>query len=212
MSKTNYKYDELPTPATIEEFVEIANNATAQRLIWLYGGFHEGWKIIHANNDHEHTNDGKYLFIEELKVLSSKIDIVKASSILENVDINDIIRFYYNCDLTEKQKVDPDIMRHDHLQTITDNIQIYHSQYKTPFGITNREFVAMRILTPLDNGGFLITIHSINRQDVPFNNNFVRGISNSGTLLIPKPDGKIQITTVDHIDPKGWIPSMIVNK
>ena len=209
INNNTWKYDELSTPITNEQYIDLANHAVEQRLSWLYGGIIDGWHAIHTiGND---NNNNNYVLIEELKLDTSKIDVVRASTVLENVNMDDVVRFYYDGDLNERQKVDPDIMYHNYVEKITDNILVFHSQYKTPFGVTKREFVAMRILTPLENGGFLITIHSINRQDIPFSKDFVRGVSNSSTLLLPQKDGKIQITTVDHIDPKGWIPTMIIN-
>jgi hypothetical protein len=57
----------------------------------------------------------------------------------------------------------------------------------------------------------LIGIQSINDQSYPFDTNSVRGVSHSGILIEPFSETQLKVVSVDHLDPKGWVPSYMVN-
>jgi hypothetical protein len=133
--------------------------------------------------------------------------------VFENVDINAVKRWYFDADLEEKRRVDDTLISHDILKRIGDNTVVTLSKYKTPFGVTNREFLAIRAVRTLTDGSTLIVVQSINSPDHPFTSGYVRGTCASATLIVATEDpNKHIITTVDHIEPKGWIPTMIVNQ
>jgi len=198
-----WKYDNLPTAATNDDVITIANSAMAQRIEWFNGKYETGWAPFFENQN---------IKIEQLQLVGSDIHVVRCTATLKNVDINNIVKYFYNAELAEKKVVDPDIKYHKVVKQIDENIHISHSQYDTPFPISNREFVAIRNVQQVDNM-FVISIQSINYNDVPFTKGFVRGSSNCGTLLMPiEGSTDVKIITVDHIDPKGWIPTAVINK
>ena len=62
----------------------------------------------------------------------------------------------------------------------------------------------------LDEGGFLFVHSSINNKDVPLTEAHVRGITMFTCKVIPDKGG-LKYCAVTKIDPKGWIPTAILN-
>jgi len=193
-----WKYDELPTPLTKEDYLNLADQATAEKMEWINS---DGWEFMQNNNG---------VLLEQKPLEGSNISVVKASATLTNVDFNTLFHNLYQPTLQERKKLYDEILTNDLIKEKDENNKITHSKFQGPTGITSREFVTLKTKKAI-NDGYLICVHSINDENIPFTENFVRGTTRCGTLITPNDNG-IEVITVEHVDPKGWIPTVIINQ
>lgn len=204
--KKEWKYDDLKTPIVDEEYLKLAKDSLDERLEWIK---RMDFRKLSTSYDN--------VLLEEGDVPGSSITMVRASAILYNVSIEKLWKVAFSSSLEEKKEVFDDVIFHDKVKTINNDVHVAFSKYSAPTGIYPREFLSLRAHKQLDDGSHLIAVESINMEDYPFSDNFVRGVSMSGTLIIPlKNDeitghSRIKIITVDHIEPKGWIPTFVIN-
>jgi hypothetical protein len=134
---------------------------------------------------------------------------------LQNVDFEQVVKILYSPTKGERKKVYKESIDHKVIQTFGSTYHIGYSLFEAPYTVTNRAFLALRSVALLDDGSYIISIRSINRKDVPFDTNYVRGISNCDIhISLAEIEGNpncVKIVSVDHIDPKGWIPTYIIN-
>lgn len=201
-----WSYESLFTPTITDEFMIIGKQFLEDQL-----------KLIKSNKWKPYDNTGKVL-LEELHISNSNISAIKASMVYhvkKHDDIERIADMMYSSSLKEKKKMYDEIIKNDIIKEIDNNNMIIHSQFNSPIGfgfIKPREFVALKSRMLLDDGSYLITACSINYQDIPFSPGFVRGIGRTAMLISSLGDTQFKITKVDHMDPKGWIPSHLINK
>lgn len=90
--------------------------------------------------------------------------------------------------------------------------QIIWSHIGTPFPLTDRDFVTdSKMIFDDTNHVIKVRISSVTEQGAPVND-FVRGlITSSSFTLKSTADGKTQLTTEIHADPRGDVPKAIVN-
>ena len=98
------------------------------------------------------------------------------------------------------------------LQQIDENHQIITFRFKSPsMVVTNRDFVMSRGIKKNDDGTVLSNHVSVVFPNHPEQKGYVRGeVDVSGYYFEPQGD-KCVVTYVVQIDPKGWIPSVVVN-
>jgi len=112
------------------------------------------------------------------------------------------------------KKFDRDIKQIKVLKVESQDIVLYQSQHTTPFPVTHREFVAFRFRKITSDGTYYVWGTSVNNKDVPQSSGHVRGvISVSGWILRPV-EGNPNLTNctrIFRIDPKGNIPTIVVN-
>jgi len=81
--------------------------------------------------------------------------------------------------------------------------------------IAEREFLFLESRTTTEDGVYMITAFSVERDDVPnpYFKSAVRAITiNSGSYIKRIDDEHAWVAYVVQIDPKGWIPTFVVNK
>mmetsp|Transcript_56539 Transcript_56539/g.89791 ORF Transcript_56539/g.89791 Transcript_56539/m.89791 type:complete len:330 (-) Transcript_56539:68-1057(-) len=91
-----------------------------------------------------------------------------------------------------------------------------HAQFRTPPGITNRDFCFSGLHAMFDEQTAVSIAASLQRADCPPAKSewkFVRGeILTSGYIARDSTDGKgCELTYIVQVDPKGWLPSWVVN-
>jgi hypothetical protein len=103
-----------------------------------------------------------------------------------------------------------------HLE-VTPNIRVTYYAFKAPWPVTSRDFVVLAGEELTEDGLFVSVVNSIEREDVPEQDGFVRAILKS-TGFVVKPlendeNGKprCQVTYIVQLNPMGWIPTMVVN-
>lgn len=78
--------------------------------------------------------------------------------------------------------------------------------------VSNRDFVMARAVRVNDDGSILANHVSIEHPEKGDQKGFVRGeIDVSGYYIVPKSDNSCTCYYVVQLDPKGWIPTVVVN-
>lgn len=202
MNDEKWKYNELPTPKTEEECTNLINT-TNKEILKLANS--KDWELINKKDN---------IILEKKSIEGSKIDIVKSTLIIEDIDINELAKFYIYPTFEQRKSVYHNLLSNNIIENNEqNNFNITYSQFDGEFGIDPREFITIKSLKKFDKG-YLITSCSINYEDIPFNDNFIRGVNKSGVILIPTIMNNkhiIKLTSIDHIDPRGIIPSFVVN-
>ena len=203
-NNNEWYYENIPTPMSKEEYVAIGEQALSEVMDVVSS---EGWNVLHEK-------DG--VLIEDKYVDGSDVTAIRVSTVLTNVNVDKIVQFIHSPTFEQRKPIYDKLIDHKIVEVVEPWINVAHSKFTAPFGVTNRDFLAMRCLGKQEDGTFVIACRSINRSDVPFDNdNYVRGVSNSNIYVFPiqKEDGTsdVRVVSVDHVDPKGWVPTAVVN-
>jgi hypothetical protein len=103
-----------------------------------------------------------------------------------------------------------------HLE-VTPNIRVAYYSFKAPWPVNNRDFLTVAGETLTEDNLFVSAVNSIEREDFPEQEGFVRAIlRNSGFVVKPienDENGKprCKVTYVVSMNPMGWIPTWVVN-
>jgi START domain len=202
-SGSQWKHDDLPTPTTKKEYQKLATSVLSKRreLIDTHG-----WTMVH---DAEDLDD---VIIEKKEIGNSGIATIRVTGFIKlegGKIIDDLAKEIF--DPTEKlqKRIYESVTEYKRVRKVSSKIVVGRTVAQAS-GITNREFLAMRTIESTSNG-YLIGIQSINDEDHPHDSSCVRGTFKNGIELTPVMDGVVQVRTVDHIDPKGWVPGMLIN-
>jgi len=83
---------------------------------------------------------------------------------------------------------------------------------RAPIGISNRDFVNLRSWKVYpERNEWIIFNHSVVHKDMPDKKDFVRAWSILTGYIIKKTDDGCTLTYLTQSDPKGWIPTWVVN-
>ncbi len=142
----------------------------------------------------------------------SDINAIRTSCVLRNVNIHKVIKCIFAPSFEERKAIYDKLVSYESIEDVRPEIVVARSRFSAPFGITPREFLMMRSLGQLEDSTYVISVRSINRQDVPFDPNYVRGVSNSDIYLFPIDETRdVRVVSCDFVDPRGWIPTYVVN-
>jgi len=205
-SPKQWRYEDLPSPVTKEEMLEVLEAERKVRQEWLEGTEADGWKKFGAV-------DG--ITIEELPIAGSSVHVVRARGILSGVDLEKIFDDFTNGGLEERRQISADILSHEMIYQMEDHVDVYisYSSFSTPMGVSNRDFLTLRNLYRQDDGKYLIVSQSINYEAKPFQAGNVRATTRNARLFEPieGEERKYKVTLVDHVDPRGNVPGFVVN-
>lgn len=166
---------------------------------------HEGWTQVYRGtiaNVWTRQND------------VSDFNMVKIRGTYSDVTANSLYDVLH--DPIYRKTWDPNILEGQEICRIDDNNDIGYYAMKLPKPLTNRDFVTQR--SWLDNGAekFILN-HSVSHASMPPKRGVVRGVSYmTGYYIISlvgdsaKPG--CQVTYITQADPKGRLPSWVVNK
>ena len=85
-----------------------------------------------------------------------------------------------------------------------------YTAYDTPFGVTNREMLVARVIRKKDNKTYALTA-SVNDVNTPVKEGRVRAVILSVWCLEAELEGQTTVTRILQLDPKGNIPTFVVN-
>jgi len=117
-------------------------------------------------------------------------------------------------DLESRKQWDELFISGSVVKQIDDNHQLIHFKFKSPsMVVTNRDFLMARAVRKCDDGVILSNhVSVVSDEDCPDCKGFVRGeVFASGYWIKPNDDNTSTVAYVVQIDPKGWIPTAIVN-
>eukprot|EP00029_Vermamoeba_vermiformis_P001275 TRINITY_DN11446_c0_g1_i1.p1 TRINITY_DN11446_c0_g1~~TRINITY_DN11446_c0_g1_i1.p1 ORF type:complete len:231 (-),score=50.06 TRINITY_DN11446_c0_g1_i1:28-720(-) len=201
-------YPELESPQTPEEFKALTEKK--MKFVMDELASDSGWTEVSYNVDGH----------KEVKILSKpmageSINLVKSFGPV-NGSPEKCFSFYLG-DLKNRQSVEQDLMEFKELQRIDENTTIEYSAFKSPsFPVSDREFTYVRhTVKNFDGkGGIVILMYSINYKDQPVIEKRVRGSLVVTGLVMQGVEGdanKTQFTRIFQLDPKGSIPTFVVN-
>lgn len=197
-----WHYDGLPTPTSKEEYGKFSEEVL--NLVTGSVSPPEGWTTLSRT---------KGVHIQEKVVNGSDVTSVKLSATLQNVSIEEVIKCIHSPTFDERKQLYDKLIHHEVVKEITPNVVITRSRFSTPFGVTDREFLTMRSLRRFEDGSCVIAVRSINDIDVPFDDNFVRGIGQSDIYVFPveNTESDVRVIDVSNVNPMGWIPTFVIN-
>ena len=204
-AKPEWKYDEISTPKTEEDYKSVGQEILRKRSELIHDD--NGWTTVSCP---ENEDDITAVKIEQ-KVINSSIATVRVTGYvkLEGKTIKELAKELFDPTEESRKKLYTSVVSYDKLKDINPYINVGRTVGEST-GITNRELLAMRILNKIKNG-YLIGVESINDENIPFDPSCVRGVNRSGVQLSSVTDSIVQIISVDFIDPKGWVPGMVIN-
>jgi hypothetical protein len=204
----NWSYDTLYTPKNDKDSKNFGEKVLKEMLTMINSN---GWEVFSRTDK---------VLLEETSVKDSNISAVKGTIVFtnKNKSFEYFVNSLYSSLFVEKKKIYDELISNKAIRIIDENNVIVHSQFAAPSGIiaglipiAPREFVVLKSRQVLEDGSYLITAHSINYYLIPFSKGFVRGVVKTGMLITQLGDNKIRVIKVDHLDPKGWIPSAVIN-
>lgn len=90
--------------------------------------------------------------------------------------------------------------------------RIEYALFAAPWPASDRDFVYSHDIQVTENGSVLYKMKSVVLADAKENSGVVRGeIIESSYRLTSIDKNKTKIELIYHVDPKGWLPSWIVN-
>lgn len=212
-----WKYDDIPTPLSKKDYIDVA--VTALEDFKNKNNDNDGWSVV------VEAIGPDDVLIEKKTIDGSDISIVRSTGYIklnEGETIKDLMFQLFDsiddkrsesckklCGRPRKSLHD-NIIEFSKLATITDNIYISRT-IGACTGLTSREFIALRTYEPCSNGGYLMAVQSINIKKYIFDQNYIRGICSSGVELTSITDDIVQLVSIEHIEPKGWVPAAIIN-
>jgi len=117
-------------------------------------------------------------------------------------------------DISNMKVMDPMCQYTETIKTIDKDHHIYYAYFKMPPLIWWRDFCWYAVDQTLPDGTFVTTGKSIITDLCPDKSGMVRGeIRASGYILQPVADkpNECDVTYIVQTDPKGWIPTWVVN-
>jgi len=99
------------------------------------------------------------------------------------------------------------------LQVFDEHHRIAHLKFKSPsFGVSNRDFILAYSTKKNDDGTILVSAVSTEHPHGVEVKGFVRGeILSSGYYIKPISDNESECVYIVQLNPKGWVPTMVVN-
>ena len=97
------------------------------------------------------------------------------------------------------------------LDRIGEHEFVVYQAYRLPVFISNRDYVYRGKATTQDDGSVIVTLASEEHPDAPETIGVRAHLNQSSYTLTPAADGKTTVTVEIHTDPKGLLPSWLVN-
>lgn len=165
----------------------------------------EDWECIDIQDD-EHDES----FVLWEKISSEVFPMIKCTGVVD-CSAKQAFDYILGCDLETRQLWDPQVAKYDIVEAIDENTHLLHYVYSAPFPVTSRDFCALRYLSKGPDA-YVICAVSTEHPAIPPSKDYVRGeIFISGYAFEDTKEGKCKVTSLTHVDPKGWIPGFVVN-
>jgi len=101
---------------------------------------------------------------------------------------------------------------------LTPTVRVCNYKFSAPWPVASRDFVIIAGEKITDDGLFVTVVNSIERDDIPVEEGFVRGMLKSSGFVIKPLDNdpvtgkpRCEITYLVQLNPMGWIPTIVVN-
>jgi len=184
--------------------VRVAEDADFERLKQLCR-CHDGWK-----QDYNKNNTTVWTKVNDV----SDFKMIKVRSVFKDVSAATLYDVLH--DPQYRKTWDTNMLEGYEICCLNPNNDIGYYALKTPKPLKNRDFVIQRSWLETQKE-YLIVNHSVNHTSLPPKKGLVRGISYiTGYFISPLGDQKNEpgcvVSYVTQSDPKGKLPSWVVNK
>lgn len=165
---------------------------------------HDGWK-------QEYNRSGTTVWTKSNDV--SDFKMIKVKSLFK--DIRAVTLYDVLHDPHYRKTWDTNMLEGYELCCLNPNNDIGYYALKTPKPLKNRDFVIQRSWLDMGKEYFILN-HSVNHSSLPVKKAFVRGVSFfTGYYIVPlerSTEPGCYITYVTQSDPRGKLPTWVVNK
>jgi len=181
-------------PATDEEFDNFVAACDTK----------EGWNVCYE------SPDGKIKVWDQASEKSA-VNVVRLLAVFTTVEYETLYDTLHDPDY---RKVWDDKMIEGFLiEQINSTNDVGYYSVKMPFPLSNRDFVNERSWRVKENKEYVIMNHSVVHSKEPERKGFVRANSiKTGYLIRPNAEGGCTITYQTQTDPRGSIPTWLVNQ
>lgn len=116
-------------------------------------------------------------------------------------------------DLDRKKQWDPMFVEGRVLKEFTADLKVNYQHFYAPWPVSHRDFVFMSVVQREEDGTIVYSGTSIELPTMPDVSGLVRGeMVRGGFILRPHGERETRLTYLVHVDPRGMLPTMIVNK
>lgn len=163
--------------------------------------------------DWTHYSSNEGIDILEKYMDNSPYSYIKMSCSLDlnNCTIMDIVNIIHNPSVNTHST----FISNTILEQVSDEINIACSEFHISQFVSNREFLVLRMFNKLDDGGYILCTQSIKHDTIkmPINPDNIEGTVFRCTIIRPDINikNKVNLTSIEHVEPNGLIPPMIVN-
>uniref|UniRef100_A0A7S3JFM7 START domain-containing protein n=1 Tax=Euplotes harpa TaxID=151035 RepID=A0A7S3JFM7_9SPIT len=201
----NYVSDILAYEPTLED--ANGDDATLEFLKQLKTS-HELFFTLKNSDDWTLSKDAQEVQLYT-KPSGDPIDFIKRTMEV-NASKEKVIPYFV--DSEKFKEVDENCSGYEVIDEINDNSAFVKIEYKDSFLISGREYATIRQIFHLGDGSFFINHCSIENESIFPSNDKVRGYCKIvGTHIEPISDSKCKVSGYVLVDPKGSIPSTLVN-
>ena len=185
----------------------MAKKETFSQFISLIHEKEEGWICLDVKKD---GRDQKFFLWERISEHNETFPMVKSEGILP-CSAEKAYDLLLNAKLKTQKKWDPALLKCQVVRTISPTAHLMYYVYGAPFPVKSRDFSILRFSMEEDHR-YVIWATSVMDEEIPVSSKYIRGeVSISGYFLEVLTENMCKITTVNNIDPKGWIPKFVVN-
>jgi hypothetical protein len=179
--------------ATDEEFDKFTKDCDSE----------ENWTICFENRE-------KTVKVWDQPSDKSSINVVKLFAIFSDIDA--IVLYDVLHDPEYRSVWDENMVEGYNIEQIDACNDVGYYSAKAPTGIANRDFCNERSWRVKDNKEYIIMNHSVLHPKCPEKKGFVRANSiKTGYLVRQREESGCTLTYLTQTDPRGWIPSWLVN-
>lgn len=140
----------------------------------------------------------------------SPADISRATAVMD-IPIDKLLAEVSSTDGARFMSQEDDLLDWKVTSTIDEHNVVVYSGHKVQFPVTNRELCYLRTIHKMEGGKVLVCGTSINDANVPNVDGRVRAVVLACWYFEPEESGKTRITRCIQLDPKGSVPTFLIN-
>eukprot|EP01089_Gocevia_fonbrunei_P011832 TRINITY_DN2621_c0_g1_i1.p1 TRINITY_DN2621_c0_g1~~TRINITY_DN2621_c0_g1_i1.p1 ORF type:complete len:430 (+),score=102.94 TRINITY_DN2621_c0_g1_i1:76-1365(+) len=196
---------ELPSPITVDDYKQVAEQCLEQVLNMYHEGSEDGWKEIPFESFCGPNDVNLY----DKNQPDDVVNFLKVEGSV-NISAEELFEVLSATDEQLKKKFERQIISFEIIERITDNIIVVRARVQAPFPVTNREVVSLMSTTITKDGLYVTFGQSINHPACLTSGNFIRAAGLLGSVIKPINDNVCHLTKITKLDPKGMIPNWVV--
>jgi len=176
----------------------------------------DGFTSMKESNTDENgnTNEKLKISISKKNDSNSSLHIYKRVGIIKTTAI-DLLDLIY--DFQRRREFDLLVADCYVLKTVNENVQLAYMAYPSPFPfVGSRDFVFIRVLKKESDKKFIVATSSVQSDDLmPPKSGFIRADAKISGWMIEELEENSEkycmVSCALQVDPKGWIPAVVVN-